>query len=173
MQPEKVTIVNQLLERVNASPFLLVADYTGLTVLEFMELRKRLREAGAKCQVAKNSFVRRVVRDIEYPAELEGALMGQTAFVTGDSDVCAAAKAMKIFSGEFKKLRTKAGVLEGRFLDEADVARIADLPPREALLGQFLGLLQAPATNLARLVNEPGSRVARVMKAHVDNSDNS
>ena len=168
MQVEKNIIIDDLMERVNASPFMLIADFTGLTVGQFEELRVRLEDAGSKIHVTKNSYIKRVVKDASLPEGLADCLTGQSAIVTGAEDVCAAAKVLKNFKKEFERPSVKMGVLDGKLLTEADVEQIAGLPSRDQLLGQLLGLLQAPATSLARLLNEPGSQIARVMQAHVD-----
>ena len=111
MKAEKQIIIDEILERINASPFMLVTDYSGMNVPEFAELRNRLREAGASYQVAKNSFVKRATEAAEYPAEIKETLGGQTAIVTGESDVSAAAKILKNFRKEFEKPEIKGGVL--------------------------------------------------------------
>ena len=171
MQQEKTIIVEALLERINSSPFVLVADYHGLTVDEFAELRNQLRETGALFHVTKNSYIKRVVAEADLPGDLNESLVGQTAIVTGEEDVCAAAKVLKTFHKEKEKAKVKMGVLDGKLLREEDVAKLAELPSKEQLLGQLLGLLQAPATNLARLLNEPGSQLARVMHARSEKSE--
>ncbi len=168
MQIEKKTIIDDLLERVNGSPFLLVADFSGLTVSQFEELRTRLEQAGSRIHVTKNSYVKRVIKEAELPEGLAECLTGQTAVVTGEEDVCAAAKTLKNFHKEFSRPTMKMGVLDGKLLTDQEVNQLADLPSKEQLLGQLLGLLQAPATNLARLLNEPGAQIARAMQAHVD-----
>lgn len=168
MQVEKNIIIDDLMERVNASPFMLVADFTGLTVSQFEELRVRLEAAGSKIYVTKNSYIKRVIKDASLPEGLAECLTGQSAIVTGEEDVCGAAKVLKNFHKEFTRPSVKMGVLDGKLLTDKDIAQIADLPSREQLLSQLLGLLQAPATNLARLLNEPGSQLARVMQANVD-----
>lgn len=168
MQVEKNIIIDDLMERVNASPFMLVTDFTGLTVGQFEELRVRLEGAGSKIHVTKNSYIKRVIKDASLPEGLADCLKGQSAIVTGEEDVCGAAKALKNFKKEFERPSVKMGVLDGKLLTEADIEQIADLPSREQLLGQLLGLLQAPATSLARLLNEPGAQIARAMQAHVD-----
>ena len=165
MQPEKKTIMNALLQRINSSPFLLVADYHGLTTGQFGELRRQLRETGASCHVTKNTYMKRAVVECGLPEDLSAAFTGQTAIITGEEDVCAAAKILKAFHKQHARPQIKLGVLDGKLLEEDAVQKLADLPSREQILSQFLGLLQAPATNLVRLVNEPGTRVARVMKA--------
>ncbi len=164
MRPEKATIVEDLQAKLNASPFVLVTDYAGLRVDEFSTLRNRLAEAGAECRVVKNTFLRRALSEAGLP-DLSADLNGQTAIVVGDKDVAAAAKVVKTFSGETKKLTVKVGVVDRAVLSSEQIAVIADLPSREVLLAQLLGTLLSPASTLVRLLNEPASALARVLKA--------
>jgi len=165
MKAEKTILIEHLLEKVNASPFMFVVDYTGLKVDKFEELRKRLRAAGAEMHVYKNTLVKKAAERAGYPVEIGDVLTGQSAVVTGEKDVCAAAKVMKTFATEFQKPQVKAGVLDGKYLDASGIQVLADLPSREVLLGQLLGVLQAPASKLVRLLNEPAASLARVLKA--------
>ena len=168
MKEIKQIIIDDLLESINDSPFLLVADYSGMTVPQFATLRGKLSESGAKFQVAKNSFVKRAADSAEYPEELAEHLAGQTAVVTGESDVCAAAKALKDFAKESKKCEVRCGVLDGAFLSAEEVNSLADLPSREVLLAQLLGVLNQPATKLATVLAQPGASLARVLQAKHD-----
>jgi large subunit ribosomal protein L10 len=163
MRPEKVTIVQDLLAKLNASPFLFVTDYTGLRVDQFSELRIRLAGAGARCHVVKNTFLRRAAKDAGFP-EL-GDIKGQTAIIVGDKDVAAAAKVIKTFVAEFQKPVVKLGVIDRAVVSGDQIKAIADLPAREILLAQLLGVLQAPATRLLRTLNEPASSLARLLGA--------
>jgi large subunit ribosomal protein L10 len=165
MKAEKTLMIESLLERVNASPFLFVVDYTGLKVDKFAELRKRLSACGAEIHVFKNTLVKKAAERAGYPEDIGPMLTGQSAVVTGAKDVCAAAKVMKNFAAEFEKPKMKAGILDGKFLDAAGIKALADLPAREVLLAQLLGVLQAPASTLVRLLNEPAASLARVLKA--------
>lgn len=165
MRAEKTLLIDDLLQRVNASPFLFVVDYTGLTVPKFAELRKRLAAVGAEIHVFKNNLVKKAAEKAGFPEELGNHLSGQSAFVTGAKDVCAAAKIMKTFASEFEKPTMKAGVLDGKLLDAAGIKALADLPAREVLLAQLLGVLQAPASKLVRTLAEPAAALARVIKA--------
>lgn len=152
MKAEKTLLIDDLLRRVNASPFLFVVDYTGLKVDKFAELRKRLAGVSAEIHVFKNNLVKKAAEKAGYPGDLSAHLVGQSAFVTGAKDVCATAKIMKNFAAEFEKPVMKAGVLDGNMLDAAAIKVLADLPSREALLSQLLGVLQAPASALARVL---------------------
>ena len=164
MNPDKKYIIDELFERVNSSPYVLVVEYTGMTVPEFDELRNRLTENGSECHVAKNTYMRKALENAKLP-DISEHLLGQTAFVTGESDVCAAAKTIKNFVKEFKKPEIKTGILDGDVLDAAQINALADLPSREVLLATLLGTINAPATQLARVLNEPATSLARVIKA--------
>lgn len=166
MHPAKESIVIDLQAKLNASPFLFIADYTGLKVSQFAELRNRLWTAGARCHVVKNTFLRRAAKDAGLP-DL-GDLRGQTAIVVGDKDVAAAAKVLKNFTAEFKKPEVKTGVVDKLVVSGAQIQAIADLPSREVLLATLLGVLNAPASKLVRVLNEPASALARVLQARVD-----
>jgi large subunit ribosomal protein L10 len=151
MNPDKKIIIDGLLDRVNASPYVIVIDYTGMTVQQFTELRNRLNAGGAKCLVAKNTYMRKALTEAGLP-DIAESLVGQTAFVMGDSEVFAAAKAIKNFEKEFKKPEMKVGILGNAVLDADKLKAIADIPSREAVLSQLLATINEPATRIARVI---------------------
>ena len=75
---------------------------------------------------------------------------------------------MKTFGKEFAKPAMKAGIMDGKYLDLGSIEALADLPSREVLLSQLLGVLSAPASTLVRLLNEPAASLARVLKAKAE-----
>src|ERR1700741_1675899 len=164
MRPEKASIVSDLSEKLNRSPFLLVADYQRMKVDQFGELRNRLAPAGAEVRVVKNSFLKRAMADSGMP-DVADKLTGQTAIVMGEKDVAPVAKILKAFAAEFKIAALKIGVIDKAVMSTSDVEALAELPSREVLLAQLLGLLLAPATRLVRVLNEPASAFARLLKA--------
>ena len=97
MNPDKRIIIDDLTARVNASPFLIVVDYTAITVPEFTNLRSALAASGAQCHVAKNNFMRTALTDAGLP-DIGEHLVGQTAFITGASDVAGAASSLRLRS---------------------------------------------------------------------------
>jgi large subunit ribosomal protein L10 len=167
MRPEKVNIVSDLAERLGRSPFLLVTDYQRMKVDQFGELRTRLAPAGAEVRVVKNSFLRRAMSDSGLP-DVADRLTGQTAIVMGEKDVAPVAKILKTFAAEFKTATLKIGVIDRLVLSTAEIESLAELPTREVLLGQLLGLLLSPATKLVRLLNEPGAALARLLNAKAE-----
>jgi large subunit ribosomal protein L10 len=168
MRPEKASIVTDLAEKLNRSPFLLVADYQKMNVNHFADLRTRLAASGAEVHVVKNSFLRRAISDSGLPNVAE-KLTGQTAIVTGERDAAPIAKILKTFSAEFKIAAVKIGIVDKSILSTQEVEALAELPSREVLLAQLLGLLLAPATKLVRVLNEPGSAFARLLNAKAKN----
>ncbi len=169
MRAEKKLIADELSQQVAASPFVLLTDYTGLTVQQFYELRKRLRTAHAECHVVKNTMLRHAAKAAGL-ANFNGSLTGMTAIVIGDakSDISAAAKILKAFTKEFEKPKVKLGLMGQQLLKAEDVAAVADLPSLDGLRAQFIGLLQTPATRVAVVLGAPASQIARVIKAHAD-----
>jgi len=164
MRPEKADIVKDLSSDLKESSFVLVTDYQHMKVDDFSELRKRLAAAGAEVHVVKNSFLKRAMADSGLKPE-NGELSGQTAVITGDKDVAAVAKALKTFAAQFKKAMLKLGFIDRNAVSTKEIEQLADLPSREVLQAQLLGLLLSPATKLVRLFNEPASALARLLKA--------
>ena len=170
MRPEKASIVSDLSEKLNRSPFLLVTDYKQMKVDQFGELRNRLAPVGAEVRVVKNSFLKRAMADSGLP-DVAAELTGQTAIVMGDKDVAPVAKILKSFAAEFKIAALKIGVVNKAVVSKSDVEALAELPAVEVLRAQLLGLLQLPATQLVRVLNEPASAFARLLKAKGEKGD--
>ena len=167
MRPEKTSIVADLSEKLKHSPFVLVTDYRHMKVADFSELRNRLAPTGAEMHVVKNNFLKRAMADSGFP-DVRDQLVGQTAVVTGEKDVAPVAKIFKTFATEFKIAALKIGFVDRTVLSTAELETLAELPPRETLQAQFLGLLLLPATRLVRLLNEPGAALARLLNAKAE-----
>jgi|SRR6266850_1616245 len=167
MRTEKQSISQEYVARLNASPFFIVVDYTGLKVGPITELRKRLVKAGAQIHVVKNSLFRLAAKEAGVP-DMNGGLAGQLAVVTGQKDVSAAAKAVKTFQSEFEKPKIKFGYLNNKRLEAKEIVSLADLPSLDVLRAKLVGLINAPATKLARIIQTPGTQLARVIKAKAE-----
>jgi len=170
MRAEKKLLTKDYVARLNASPFFIVIGYTGLKVAHLTELRKRLVQAGAEVHIVKNSIFRIAAKEAGV-GELNGALAGQMAVVTGQKDISAAAKTLKNFAAEFDKLKLKFGYLNNQRLEQASLVALADLPSLDVLRAKILGLLVAPATKLAILINTPASQLAQVIKAKSEKAE--
>jgi large subunit ribosomal protein L10 len=170
MRPEKQSLTQEYVQRLNASPFFIVVNYTGLKVGPLTELRKRLNKAGAELHVVKNSVFTLAAKEANI-GDLNGSLAGMLAVVTGQKDISAAAKVVKTFASEFEKPKIQFGFLGNQRLSQEQVAALADLPSLDVLRGKLLGLIQAPATKLVVLLNTPASQLARVIKAKSEKTE--
>jgi len=148
---EKVAVVNEVRERMDAADGALLTEYRGLTVAELAELRRELTAAGGDYKVYKNTLVRLAV--VDTPREgVSDLLTGPTAIAFVQGDVSAVAKALRDFSRANPHLIVKGGVVGTSIMSAADIEVLADLPSRETLLAQFAGALSAPLQQLAGLV---------------------
>ena len=164
MRVEKQILTKEYIGRLNGSPFFIVVGYQGLKVEQLTTLRKSLNKTSAEVHVVKNSIFRIAAKEAGV-ADLNGALAGQIAVVTGQKDVSAAAKALKTFAADNDKLKIKFGYLNNNRMEPADIMTLADLPSIEVLRGKLLGVINAPAQKLVTLINTPASQLARVIKA--------
>jgi large subunit ribosomal protein L10 len=170
MRAEKKLLTSEYVARLNGSPFFIVVGYQGLKVAHLSELRKRLVQSGAEIHVVKNTVFRVAAKEAGV-ADLDGALTGQIAVVTGQKDISSAAKTLKNFGAEFDKLKLKFGYLNSQRLEEASIVALADLPSLDVLRATLLGLLNAPATKLATLINTPATMLAQVIKAKAEKGE--
>lgn len=142
-RPEKIEAVDTLKEKLSAAKGLVLADFTGLTVSEANELRRKCREAQVEYKVVKNTIARLAVKasGIE---DLEQHFRGPVAVALSETDSVAPARVLAAFRKEVQKLTFKAGYVEGRLFSSEEVREIAALPSREGLLAQVIGAVQAP-----------------------------
>ncbi|HZG87519.1 50S ribosomal protein L10 [Paenibacillus sp.] len=153
---EKQQLVSEVADKLRNSACTVVADYRGLTVAQVTELRKQLREAGVEFQVIKNTLTRRATAATEL-TELDAHLTGPSA-IAFSSDIIAPAKILSNFAKKNENLKVKAGVVEGKVVDAAQIKALADLPSREGLLSMLLSVLQAPMRNFALAVKAVGEQ---------------
>ena len=161
---EKSTLVAELAENLGRASIALLSEYKGMSAGQSDDMRRRIRAARGEFRVAKNTLLRRAVKDTKFAA-LESQLGGSVGLILSYADPVELAKTVSSFKDLGEKFKIRGGVLDGKPLTAAEINDLASLPPREVILGQLLGLLQAPATQLVRLLNEPGSMVARLIDA--------
>jgi large subunit ribosomal protein L10 len=166
MRLEKKAIFDEISARVNGAAFVIVAEYRGLNVEQFSDLRRQLHKAGARMQVVKNRLLRLITREKGWTG-MEASLRGQSAIVTG-GDMVQAAKTLKRFATANGLPAVKAGVMGGTVLTAAQINALADLPPREVLLGQVVGTMAAPLSRLVGVLKQKVSTVVYVLKAIED-----
>jgi large subunit ribosomal protein L10 len=150
---EKAQVVAEIKEKLQSSSGVVLADYRGLTVSQVTQLRSQLREAGVEYRVLKNTMVRRAAHEVGIEG-LDSFLEGPTA-VAFSVDPVAPAKVLADFAKTTKNFAIKAGVVEGKVVDQAGIIALASLPSREVLLAQVLRGMQAPLTGMANVLQGP------------------
>jgi large subunit ribosomal protein L10 len=146
---QKQAVVDELADKLkNANAFYLT-DFTGLNVKRITALRARLRAAGVEYLVVKNTLAERALADLDLP-DIAEFFRGPTALVIGQTDPVTPAKVIADFAKEHdNRPAIKAGIVERRALSAEEVGRLAKLPPREQLLAELAGALEAPMAQLA------------------------
>src|SRR5438045_1460565 len=147
LKSEKERVVAELAERLRAAETLMVADYRGLTMPQIDELRTRLLEAGARFTVVKNTLTKLAAEQAGTHEVLE-LIDGPTAiaFLDADGDPVAAAKVLNETARAHDVLVIRGGILEGLVVGDADIKRLATLPPAEVLQAQPVGAVAGPVT---------------------------
>ena len=166
---EKAETIEALKAEFTATSLVVVTHYTGLTVAELTDLRRRMRNAEASFKVTKNRLARIAIRDTDY-AGLDDLFRGPTGIALSKNPV-AAAKVAAAYAKENEKFVILGGSLGAQRLDVAGVQALATLPSIEALRAKLLGLILAPPTRLASIIQAPGGQLARVIKAYADKAD--
>lgn len=161
---EKTALVEELAKSLDRASIAMISEYKGIKAGESDGLRRRLRAVQGEFRVAKNTLVRLAIKDTKFEA-LEPSLGGAVGLVLSYGDPVEMAKSISSLRDLGERFKVRCGVLDGKPITAAEIAALAALPPREVILAQLLGLLQAPATRLARLLNEPGSALARLLEA--------
>lgn len=170
-RPEKQQEVEALKTKFGAAKGIVLADYTGVTVAEVSELRRKCRDAKVEYKVVKNTLARIAAREASL-GDLADHFDGPVAVALSSVDSVAPARVLSAFSKDFQKLTLKVGYFEGRVYSEAQVKEIAMLPPREQLLAQVIGTVGAPMAqlvyciesvlrNLVSVIDEAGKKDAR------------
>ena len=163
---EKKEAVAELNDVFKTTSVVVVAHYSGLTVAQMQRLRKQMREAGAKVQVAKNRLVK-IALEGTPSASISGLMTGPTLIAYSDDPV-AAPKAAVAFAKDNDKLVILGGAMGATALDPNSVKSLATMPSLDELRAKIVGLVQAPATKLAQLTTAPAAKLARVFAAYAE-----
>ena len=150
---EKQVIIDEIKAKLENAEAAVVIDYMGITVEEANSMRKQLREADVDYTVYKNTLVKRAIEGTKYEG-LADALAGPSALAISSTDATAPARVLNKVMKEFKKMEFKAGVIEGELFDAEGVKAIAEIPSRDELIAKFMGSIQSPIANFARVINQ-------------------
>ncbi|HWA09252.1 MAG TPA: 50S ribosomal protein L10 [Opitutaceae bacterium] len=152
MRAEKNYLIAEVESHLKKSEYVILANFTKVTVADVAELRSRLAAEKAEFHVVKNSSLRVAAKALGLP-DLENALTGPTAVVVGGQNSAGVAKVLKKFFEEKQKLEVKVGVMDKKIVSASDLAKIAELPSFSALRSQLLGLFSQNAAAFVRVLD--------------------
>ena len=161
---EKKEMVAELHDVFAKASVVVVARYSGLTVAQMQNLRKQMRAAGAKVQVAKNRLAK-IALDGTAVASIGPLLKGPT-LIAYSADPVAAAKVCSAFAKDHEKFVLLGGAMGATSLNVDGVKALATLPSLDELRAKIVGLVQAPATKVVQIVQAPAGQLARVFAAY-------
>ena len=160
---EKNNFVQELKEELKNSSSIIVAHYDGLSVSETDNLRKEMRDNGAKFKVTKNRLTKIALIDTPYES-IADLFSGPTA-IAYSSDPVAPAKVSVNFEKKLENFKIVGGSYEGKKIDKNKINFLATLPSLDQIRGTLIGLINSPAQKLTSLVQAPGGQLARLISA--------
>ena len=149
----KQPVVNEIKGLLTDAQSAVLVSYRGITVEQDTAMRKELREAGVEYKVCKNTMIRFAIQGTEFEA-LADDLTGPTAIAVSKTDATAPARILAKHAKNIEVLEMKSVVVEGTFYDKDGIQVIASIPSRDELLAKFLGSIQSPITNFARVIKQ-------------------
>ena len=148
---QKQIIIDEIKDKFERAESAVVIDYMGITVAEADEMRKKLREAEVDYTVYTNTLVKRAIEGTKYEA-LGEILEGPSGFAFSYDDATAPARVLNDARKAYKKMEFKGGIIEGEYFDKENIEKIAAIPSRDTLISKFMGSIQSPIANFARVV---------------------
>ena len=148
---QKQIVIDEIKDKFERAESAVVIDYMGITVAEADEMRKKLREAEVDYTVYKNTLVKRAIEGTKYEA-LGEILEGPSGFAFSYDDATAPARVLNDARKAYKKMEFKGGIIEGEYYDKENIEKIAAIPSRDTLISKFMGSIQSPIANFARVV---------------------
>ena len=161
---QKADLVDELKNVFTETSVVVVTRNNGLSVAQSTDLRLKMRDAGAQYKVAKNRLALIALDGTRY-SPIGDLLKGPTALATS-TDPVAAAKVAVEFAKTNDKFEIVGGAMGDTVLDVDGIKALAALPSLDELRARIVGLIQAPATKIARTVSEPGAQLARIFAAY-------
>ena len=161
---DKHQIVSEVNQAASSALSAVLADYRGVTVEDMTALRKNARANKVYLRVVRNTLLKRAVADTEFEC-IQGVLVGPTILAFSQEDPGAAARVLKDFAKENDDFNIKALSVGGQLMDASQIDVLAKLPTLDQARSMLMSVMLAPATNLARTMNEVPSKVTRAVAA--------
>lgn len=168
---EKQAVVEEITENLNSASAVYITDYKGMSVSEINKLRNKFRESNVNFKVYKNTLIKRAMDDVGGYDDLYPHLANQNAFAFINEDLGAPAKVLKEFIKEFNRPQFRAAYVDGDFYSEGQLDTLASLKSKDEIIGDILGLLMSPITNIVGGLQAQGATIAGAIRTIADKED--
>ena len=169
---EKKAIVEEITEHLNNSNAVYVTNYTKMSVSDIGELRGRFRDGKVEFKVYKNTLVKRAMEDVGGYEDLYPALVEQNGFAFVGEELSAPAKALKDYIKQNKKPEFKAAVIDGEYYNETQLDVLAAMKSKDEVLGDIIGLLLSPISNVVSGLQAQGGNIAGAIQTIAEKGEN-
>ena len=167
----KERVVSELHDKLKDTKLAILADYSGMSVLQITELRNQLRGSDSEVKVVKNNLLRIATKETDYSV-LDDHLTGPLALIMNFGDVVEPTKALVGFAKKNEALEIKVGVLDGKLLTRQEIAVLSELPSRDVLLAKLLSTMVRVQTQFVHVLAEVPGKFVRVLDAYRAQKEN-
>ena len=164
LKSEKEVLIKELTDKFSRAKSVVVSEMGKVDVATVTRLRKKLRDGGVEFKVLKNTLARRAAKGSSVEV-LSDDFVGPVSVAVSYTDVIAPAKILADFVKDLETIKLRSAVVEGKKIDVNGIKALAKMPGLPQLRATILGMINQPATKLARTIKEPGSALARVLNA--------
>lgn len=161
---EKEQMISELHSKMSAATTAIIAEFNGLDVATATDIRKKCRENDVEYRVVKNTLAKRAAQGTSVEV-IADSFTGPVVLILGNDPVTPAKVMTEFAKGKEQKFQLKVAVVEGKMVDAKGIEALAKMPGIDELRGMLVGMLNAPASKLARLIGTPGSQLARAVDA--------
>ena len=169
---QKKAVVKEITEDLNSAGAIYIANYSGMSVSEINALRSEFYKGDIKFKVYKNTLMKRAMDEIGGFDDLYPHLVEQNGFAFVEEELAAPAKVIKKFNEEYQRPRFKAAIIDGDFYGEEELDTLAAMKSKSEVIGDIIGLLLAPVSNVVSALQAPGKSVAGALETIAEKGEN-
>lgn len=164
LKSEKEVLIKELTDKFSRAKSVVVSEMGKVDVATVTRLRKKLRDGGVEFKVLKNTLARRAAKGSSVEV-ISDDFVGPVSVAVSYGDVVAPAKILTEFIKDLETIKLRSAVVEGKKIDVNGIKALAKMPGLPQLRAMILGMINQPASKLARTIKEPGNALARVLNA--------
>ncbi|HMB41801.1 MAG TPA: 50S ribosomal protein L10 [Balneolaceae bacterium] len=169
---EKKAVVEEITDKLSNSNAVYIANYSNMSVADMGNLRGKFREGNVLFKVYKNTLIKRAMDDLGGYDDLYPHLVEQNGFAFVDEELAAPAKVLKDFIKENNKPKFKAALIDGDYYDENQLDALAAMKSKSEVIGDIVGLLMAPISNVVSGLQAQGSNIAGALQTIAEKEEN-